>query len=219
MTRFSAALFICSILIAPFADPTPAQAETRVIDGDTLHLNGITYRLNGIDAPEHGQTCGAWRCGEDATQALADSVAGKSVTCEPISKDGYGRVIATCYADGQDLGAAMIDKGLAWAFLQYSDAYAPGQLVSQSKAQGVFADDFMPPWEFRRNRWASAERAEDTAPPGCPIKGNISKNGRIYHAPWSPWYGRTRINISKGERWFCTEAQAIAAGWRAPYWN
>jgi hypothetical protein len=49
------------------------------------------------------------------------------------------------------------------------------------------------------------------------IKGNIGSNGdRIYHTPESPYYSRTKIDESKGERWFCTEEEAIEAGWRAP---
>jgi endonuclease YncB( thermonuclease family) len=52
--------------------------------------------------------------------------------------------------------------------------------------------------------------------PGCLIKGNISKSGRIYHLPGSAAYDKTQIDESKGERWFCTEEEARAAGWRAP---
>jgi endonuclease YncB( thermonuclease family) len=51
---------------------------------------------------------------------------------------------------------------------------------------------------------------------GCRIKGNISQSGQIYHVPGSPSYDQTKIDESKGERWFCTEAEARAAGWRAP---
>ncbi|MEZ5563422.1 MAG: thermonuclease family protein [Gammaproteobacteria bacterium] len=51
----------------------------------------------------------------------------------------------------------------------------------------------------------------------CLIKGNISSgNRRIYHVPGSPSYADTRIDESKGERWFCSEAEARAAGFRAP---
>ena len=199
--------------------PCIALAEVRVVDGDTLEVDGTIYRLNGIDAPEHGQRCGDWRCGAEATDTLAGIVAGKAVTCDPIAEDGYGRVIATCFVDGRDIGAEMIDKGLAWAFVRYSDVYVPEELVSKDKAAGVFAGDFTPPWEFRAERWKRAEAKEQEAPTGCPIKGNISANGRIYHAPWSPWYSRTRVNLRKGERWFCSEAEAVAAGWRAPYWK
>lgn len=201
--------------------PGISFAEVRGIDGDTLEIDGVIYRLNGIDAPEHGQRCGDWDCGSEATRELARLLSGATVSCEPVEMDDYGRIIATCYADGRDLGAAMIDKGLAWAFLQYSDAYAPDELVSKDKSAGVFAEDFMPPWEYRALRWKRAEAEEQEAPPGCPIKGNIStRTGeKIYHVPWSPWYTRTYVNPSKGERWFCDEAQAVSAGWRAPRWN
>jgi micrococcal nuclease len=52
--------------------------------------------------------------------------------------------------------------------------------------------------------------------PGCDIKGNISlkKGERIYHLPGQKWYGRTVISPEKGERWFCTEEEAEANGWR-----
>ncbi|MFG3598339.1 hypothetical protein [Bradyrhizobium sp. RDI18] len=51
---------------------------------------------------------------------------------------------------------------------------------------------------------------------GCSIKGNISKNTgeRIYHTPGQEYYAQTRINWFSGERWFCSEADARAAGWR-----
>ena len=51
---------------------------------------------------------------------------------------------------------------------------------------------------------------------GCTIKGNISNNGKIYHLQKMASYAKTRITLSKGERWFCSEAEARAAGWRAP---
>jgi hypothetical protein len=53
---------------------------------------------------------------------------------------------------------------------------------------------------------------------GCRIKGNISLSGeRIYHVPGGEWYDETRIDRSKGERWFCSEDEARAAGWRRAY--
>lgn len=57
----------------------------------------------------------------------------------------------------------------------------------------------------------------DGAPGGRNIKGNINSKGeRIYHAPGSSVYGATKIDETKGERWFCSEAEAEAEGWRAP---
>jgi hypothetical protein len=55
--------------------------------------------------------------------------------------------------------------------------------------------------------------------PGCVIKGNISiSTGRkLYHLPGMKDYGSTIIDQVKGERWFCTEPEAIANGWsKAP---
>ena len=59
------------------------------------------------------------------------------------------------------------------------------------------------------------ESRPEAAPAGCLIKGNISSHGKIYHLPGSAGYARTKIDPAKGERWFCSEAEARAAGWRA----
>jgi hypothetical protein len=49
----------------------------------------------------------------------------------------------------------------------------------------------------------------------CVIKGNINPEGeRIYHMPGQRYYDKTIVNWIKGERWFCTEEEAISAGWR-----
>lgn len=55
-----------------------------------------------------------------------------------------------------------------------------------------------------------------TQPSGCFIKGNISytTRERIYHVPGCQYYEQTKISPEYGERWFCTEAEAIANGWR-----
>ena len=63
--------------------------------------------------------------------------------------------------------------------------------------------------------WRSSN---ESFPEGCRIKGNISLNGeRIYHVPGGEWYDETRIDRSRGERWFCSENEAQAAGWRKAY--
>ena len=50
----------------------------------------------------------------------------------------------------------------------------------------------------------------------CNIKGNISISSgeRNYHVPGQQYYAETRISPEHGERWFCSEAEARAAGWR-----
>lgn len=70
------------------------------------------------------------------------------------------------------------------------------------------------PWDWRRGQ-RTASPAPSAHTDGCAIKGNIgSKGDRIYHVPGGRFYDRTQIDEAKGERWFCNEAEAIAAGWR-----
>jgi hypothetical protein len=77
------------------------------------------------------------------------------------------------------------------------------------------------PWEWRATSQQSTEQptiiepSALQAPTACQIKGNISSKGeRIYHVPGGKWYDATKIDESKGERWFCSDAEARAAGWR-----
>jgi len=208
------------VLLCLVAFASTASAQVSVTDGDTLEVDGTTYRLNGMDAPEFGQDCngltGTWKCGKAALAALVKLVEGQSVRCDPISEDGYGRTIATCYADNLDVGGEMVRTGFAWAFIRYSKVYIAEESEARESKAGIWRATTQPAWEYRAAKW---EVAKQDAPEGCPIKGNISKNGRIYHPPWSPWYSRTKVSVDKGERWFCSEAEAVEAGWRAPRWK
>ncbi len=204
------AFFGCTLLA------TPGISETAIVDGDTFDLNGVRIRLNGIDAPEYGQKCGSRDCGVEALEALDKLIHSGPIDCQSMGDDGYGRVIGKCSVADQDIGAKLVSDGFAYAFVKYSADYIVEEESARSRGVGVWRGDYQRPWDFRAEKWASSEQ---TAPKGCPIKGNISENGQIYHAPWSPWYAKTRINEGKGERWFCSEAEAVAAGWRAPRWR
>ena len=115
-----------SVLLPPlaWADIT---GQPRVIDGDTLAIAGQRIRLHGIDAPERRQPCyrdgKPWRCGEDAAKALAGKIDHRPVTCEERDQGGYGRIVAVCYAGGDDLNAWMVAQGLALAYRRYSLDY------------------------------------------------------------------------------------------------
>ncbi|MEP5761148.1 MAG: thermonuclease family protein [Litoreibacter sp.] len=196
-----------------------AQNTAQIVDGDTVTQDGITYRLHGIDAPEYGQKCGNSPCGKLAVEAMAVLARGKRLECDNRGSDGYGRTIAVCHADGLDIGAEMVRLGQAWAFVRFSDDYLALEALARTEGIGVWRGEAVAPWVYREQRWSSAQAQEQDAPEGCPIKGNISQNGRIYHPPWSPWYSRTQINTGTGERWFCDEGEAVKAGWRAPKWR
>ena len=69
------------------------------------------------------------------------------------------------------------------------------------------------PWDWRRGHRLETTNAPDDG--DCTIKGNISRSGaRIYHVPGGRWYDRTKIDPTKGERMFCSDAEAVDAGWR-----
>ncbi len=217
-------LALCAAIQLGTAVPAAAldlSGRAAVVDGDTIVLGGETVRLSGIDAPEAGQTCtgGAGRefdCGAAATRALAELVAGGAVRCSGDERDRYGRLIAVCARDGRDINREMVAAGWARAFIRYSGAYAAEESAAASAGRGLWAGRFEAPWDYRqaaRQRVSTMNEAA-AAQGECVIKGNISRNGHIYHLPGSPDYAATRINPSRGERWFCTEAEARAAGWR-----
>ena len=198
------------------ATSTDLSGIADVVDGDTLNINGARVRLEGIDAPEMGQTCTrgraeSWACGTEATKALARLVGGQQVRCEQRGLDKYGRILGVCFAGTQDVNAWMVRQGHAWAFVKYSATYAKQEGEARAERVGIWQGDATPAWEYRHERWAAAEQQ---APEGCAIKGNVTAHGKIYHMPWSPWYTQIKIDPARGRRWFCSEAEAMAAGWR-----
>ncbi len=202
------------------AHDTVARADlvgaARIIDGDTIEIAGERVRLEGIDAPETVQTCGSggraqWHCGKTAARVLTKLVSGRPVSCNSRGTDKYGRVLGVCYVGDLDINAEMVRRGHAWAYVKYSSSYVEQEAEARARRIGIWQGEAQPAWEFRKKRWQGSEQ---TAPRGCAIKGNVSKRGQIYHMPWSPWYGKVRIDEAKGERWFCSEAEALAAGWR-----
>ena len=70
---------------------------------------------------------------------------------------------------------------------------------------------------FKAAQNPGAQQGLTQSSASCPIKGNINEKGeRIYHVPGDQWYSSTKLDVSKGERWFCSEKEALAAGWRPP---
>lgn len=205
---------------APDRHTESVEGRALVIDGDTIVIEGTRVRLEGIDAPESGQQClrldgQSWRCGIAAAQALAELVSDKHVRCEGSERDRYDRLIGVCRVGSLEINAEMVRRGLAWAFVRYSKRLLNEEREARSRRLGIWQVENEPAWDYRARRWAQSQAQ---APGGCAIKGNISRQGRIYHMPGSAYYDAVEINPSRGERWFCTENEAIAAGWR-PAWT
>lgn len=217
------ALFLSTALASPSnafqgddGQPAIIDGIGRVVDGDTLDVGPTRVRLEGIDAPEIAQTCQTatgqtWNCGVAAAAMLRKLAEHKDVACDRKGLDRYRRTLATCFADGIDIDEAMVRAGLAWAFVRYSVVYVGVEAEARKAKIGVWQGAAEAPWDFRRDEW---QVAETTAPKGCAIKGNVSSHGRIYHMPWDPWYDSVNMDLSRGKRWFCTEAEALEAGWR-----
>jgi len=210
MLTFRSILVLGLLALAPalFA----AEPGVWVIDGDTLDVQGVRIRLFGIDAPEARQTCdrngAAWRCGQWSARVLADAVDAGRVTCKAVDIDKYKRTVAICHAGGQDLGQHMVQAGAARAYARYSDRYLGDEATAKANRSGIWAAKMVTPEAYRHPKTPAPTE-------GCAIKGNIGASGRIFHTPGQRDYAATRINTAKGEAWFCSAAEARAAGFRA----
>ena len=209
---------IATSSVASAIAQSPVVGVASIIDGDTLEIHGQRIRLHGIDAPESGQSCERdgrqYRCGQQAALALADKVGRETVRCAQRDIDSYQRIVAVCRLGNLDLNAWMVRQGWAIAYRQYSLDYVVDENAAQAVRAGMWAGRFVAP-----ANWRGGDRlgsANETTPDFCQIKGNINRNSeRIYHVPGARDYGPTRIDESKGERWFCSEDEALKAGWRS----
>ena len=196
-----------------------------VTDGDTIRVrvDGRTERVRviGIDTPEL-TGAGAPECfAQQAASAMQSLAQSRSVALEAdptqADRDRHGRLLRhVVLADGRLAAQVLIAGGFGREYTYAADyrhqaAFRNAQAQARSAARGI---------------WSSAcatPKAPAPAPPkvaapagSCDIKGNINGDGeRIYHGPGGRSYDTTVISAGKGEKWFCSEAEATAAGWRA----
>lgn len=221
---------VVGLLLMLAAGPVACrEIEGTVIDvqdGDSFVLRDtqgreVTVRMAECDAPEYRQNYA-----DEARRHLRRLIEGRQVVVLTTSEDRYGRVIGRVYRGEQDVNRAMVSAGYAWANLPYltEREFLRLEAGARQARRGLWADRDKPvePWLWREARRAEAGQTRDTpattqspAQPGCRIKGNIGADGaRRYHVPGSRSYDDTRIDSRKGERWFCSEAEAEAAGWQ-----
>lgn len=144
----------------PATDIGPAvPSDIRVIDADTVDIDGTRYRLFGIDAPEAHQTCRAWGrtwdCGSAATEALTARTAG--MTCTGTDTDRFGRVIGVCSSGDEDLNAWLVTNGWALAYRQFAEDYADEEEQARANKQGIHRGNFVEPWDWRRGNRLAGE--------------------------------------------------------------
>lgn len=193
----------------------PIKGRAHALSGNLLRISGKTVKLHGIAAPEALQRCKkgrrSWRCGRAAKKALARLLRRKRLRCNPSGKDERGYVIATCFIGKKDIAAILVRRGHVFAAKGFLTAYAREEALARKDRTGLWQGNALRPADYRARIWEQAKRR---SPDGCPIKGNVTRAGKIYVLPWARNYKHVRIRSARGERWFCSESAARAAGWR-----
>ncbi len=198
-----------------FSEP-PIEGRARAVTGDTLVISGQVIRLNGIEAPELTQACRnarrrRWRCGRASRQALSKIVGSQKVSCSNLRNNSNGFKTGTCRIGEDDIAMRLLRRGHAVSTASSYGSYSTEEAAARSAKVGIWSGSAQSPEEFREAAWASAK---SKAPDGCPIKGRVTRSGKVYLLPWSPTYRSRRVRTSRGEKWFCSESDALAAGWK-----
>lgn len=227
---------------------SPGWAATATVkDGNNIVLGGVTYRLDGIDAPELDQTCiddqaDPWTCGVDAREQLTKLIGGRPVHCDDLGPDkpSKKRHVGLCTVEGEtaSLNQQLVGAGFALDF----EPSAKGRFLqdeggAREARLGLWKGCFVAGEEFRLGKkdgslYGAACRTDRdrqirealfpddlAAPSGCNIKGKFAVRARvtgdvgIYHLRACPSYAA----ITHPDRWFCSEDDAEAAGFRRAY--
>ena len=210
------------IAIAEHSPDSPARVTVSTeisgraiaITGDLLRVDGTLVRVSGVEAPESRQPCyrangRRWNCASAAKSGLARVVRGRRVTCTPSGQDNGGYVVAQCSGGETDLATELVRSGYVFAVSSYFSSLGSEEDAARNAKKGIWQGEIQRPQEWRDQQWQDAKR---DAPDGCPIKGFIRASSKLYTLPWSADYDRAKVRTEKGERWFCSEDEAKAAG-------
>ncbi len=190
----------------------------RVIDGDTIEIeNGQKIRYIGIDTPETVHPEKPVQCfGLEASLKNKEMVEGKSVRLEKdVSEtDKYGRLLRYVYVGDTLVNDFLVRQGFANSStyppdIKYQDQFRKAEEEARGNNRGLWSS--CP----AGTKQQSTTPNQSSIPNGCTIKGNISSSGeKIYHMTGQRYYNKTQIDTSRGENWFCSEDEAISAGFR-----
>lgn len=234
-------------LVALSASPGLATSNATVKDGRTLQLGNTTYRLDGIDVPPVDQLCidehaESWSCGVEARNQLTKLIGDQQVHCDDLGPDPAYRKrhLGVCKIEGDptSLSEEMVQQGFALNVeTSATGRFKAEEARAKDQRQGLWKGCFVAPQEFRRGKkdgallGASCPADRDSEiraalfpddiamPAGCNIKGKFAVRARvtgnigIYHLQAC----RSYPGLTKPDRWFCTEEDAQAAGFRRAY--
>ena len=133
----------------------------RVVDGDTIKINGERIRFGGIDAPETNyrgkkQFCYLNEekidCANLSKLQLKEKIGANPISCErEKDKDFFGRTVAECFVKGESLSTFMVRSGYAFDFVRYSKKkYAEDEAYAKANKLGLWTMEFEYPWEWRK---------------------------------------------------------------------
>jgi endonuclease YncB( thermonuclease family) len=230
-----------------FAAGPAFAAPPTVRDGGTIDLGEVTYRLDGIDAPPLDQICiddhaDSWTCGIEARDRLAGMINGRDVRCEDLGPDGtydkWRLGICTTEGEATSLNQLLVRRGLAMNVDGAGrNRFKVDETEAKDSRRGLWKGCFVAPQDFRAGRKDGAllgaacrndkDReirevlfpVEPAMPEGCGIKGKYALRARvtgnigIYHLPIC----RSYPALTRPDRWFCTEDDAKASGFRKAY--
>lgn len=220
---------LASVNIQPVTSPDLGNVSTdlvtvkRVVDGDTIELeSGTKVRYIGINAPETVDPRTVVQCfGVEASNANKALVDGKQVRlAKDISEaDKYGRVLRYVWVGETFVNDYLVRQGFATVStyppdVKYQQQFIQAQQEAQSSNRGLWASCNKPGASVTQPGSTGPAASKTPPDPTCPIKGNISSGGKIYHLPGQRYYNTTVIDPAAGERWFCSEQEALDAGWR-----
>ena len=138
-------LLTCNII---FAD------DLKIVDGDTIVLNGEKIRFSGIDTPELKQTClqgdQEVLCGMSAKMLLVKKIGNNTPKCIKEGKDVYKRTLAECFVNGESLSKFLVRSGYAFAYRKYSTKFIEDEDFAKANKLGMWAMKFQYPWDFRK---------------------------------------------------------------------
>ncbi len=232
-------------IVLPAGQSMAATAIVR--DGGTLQLGNVTYRLDGIDVPTVDQLCidehaDVWTCGIEARDQLAKLTGGKQVRCDDLGPDPTYKKwrLGVCKNEGETAGLSqlLVRNGFALNVEAAANGrFKADEARAREDRQGLWKGCFAAPREFRVAKkdgplLGSACRAdrdreirqalfpeELVMPASCRIKGKYAVRARvtgnlgIYHLQAC----RSYPGLTNPDRWFCSEDDAQAAGFRRAY--
>ena len=157
LNKRKAILLISISLIIFFLTNNRVKSQIiKIVDGDTIHLNGEKIRFTGIDTPELKQTCVkagvSDPCGITARQILIDKIGNNTVECIVEGQDQYKRSLAECFVNKESLSSYLVRKGYAFAYRKYSKKFIVDEDYARINKIGMWSMSFDYPWDYRKSK-------------------------------------------------------------------